>query len=535
MSAGADSGARPVTVPGLVARAAAEFGEREAVVDGDVRWTYTELAEEIYRCAGALIASGVEPGDRVAIWAPNSRRFIAAAVGAVSAGAILVPVNTRFKGDEAAWILGKSGARLLFAADGFLGNDYAAMLREAAPNLAVEIVMLPPGPGDSGGGPGTGGSFSWEQFLARADRASREQVLQRAAAITDADVSDMFFTSGTTGRPKGVLTAHGQNLRVFQAWADTVGLCSGDRYLIINPMFHTFGYKAGILACLMQGATMVLQPAFDPVGAARLIDEEKITVLPGAPTLYISILDHPARRTRDLSSLRLAVTGAASVPVALVERLRAEMFPEVIIAYGLTESCGTVTIGSRDADAETISRTVGTPLEDTEVIVADSSGNPLGPGEIGEVLVRGYNVMRGYYEDPAATASAIDSGGWLHTGDVGTFDDGGNLRITDRLKDMFTVGGFNAYPAEIEQVLARHEAVAESAVIGVPDERLGEVGCAYVVPRPGAVVSEDEIIAYCRERLANYKVPRSVCVTGSLPRNAGGKVLKTQLRQECGQ
>jgi acyl-CoA synthetase (AMP-forming)/AMP-acid ligase II len=216
----------------------------------------------------------------------------------------------------------------------------------------------------------------------------------------------------------------------------------------------------------------------------------------------------------------------------LVERVRKEMFSEVIIAYGLTESCGTVTVGSKDADAETISRTVGKPIEGTEVIVADPDGNPLEAGENGEVLVRGYNVMRGYFEDPDATATAIDAGGWLHTGDVGAFDADGNLRITDRLKDMFVVGGFNAYPAEIEQVITRHDKVSEAAVIGVPDERLGEVGRAYVVPRPGVAPTEDEIIAFCRDRLANYKVPRSARIVDALPRNAGGKVLKTQLREE---
>ncbi|MCL2581879.1 MAG: FadD3 family acyl-CoA ligase [Streptosporangiales bacterium] len=509
------------TIPGLVARAASGFGDTEAIVDAGVRWTYRRLAEEIYRCAGAMIASGVEAGDRVAVWAPNGRHYVTAALGAVTAGAVLVPVNTRFKGDEAAWILRKSGTRTLVVGDGFLGNDYVSMLRSADPGLvsSLEIVTL---------------SGDWEEFLARGENVPREAVLARASAVTATDVSDMFFTSGTTGRPKGVLTAHGQNVRVFQAWADTVGLRGGDRYLIINPMFHTFGYKAGVLTCLMQGATMVPLPVFDVERAIGLIADEKITVLPGPPTLYTSILDHPARAGVDLSSLRLAVTGAASVPVALVERVRKEMFPEVIIAYGLTESCGTVTIGSKDADAETMSRTVGKPLEDTEVIVAGPDGTPLPPGSPGEVVVRGYNVMHGYYEDPEATASAVTEDGWLHTGDVGVFDDDGNLSITDRLKDMFTVGGFNAYPAEIEQVITGHERVSEAAVIGVPDDRLGEVGRAYVIPRPGATVSSDEIIAWCRDRLANFKVPRSVVITGALPRNAGGKVLKTQLREEAG-
>jgi acyl-CoA synthetase (AMP-forming)/AMP-acid ligase II len=506
----------PCTIPGLIARANQEFPDREAVIDDGVRWTFAELTEEIYRVAGAMIASGAERGDRVAVWAPNGRRWIAAALGAVAAGAVLVPVSTRFKGDEAAWILGKSGARLLLVANGFLGNDYLAMLRAAAPGgSALDVVTLS---GDGG--------LPWEEFLSRSATVPREDVLARAAAITNNDISDMFFTSGTTGRPKGVLTAHGQNIRVFRAWADGVGLRRCDRYLIINPMFHTFGYKAGVLACLIRGATMVIQHVFDAAEAVRQIEAERITVMPGPPALYASILDHPARAGADLSSLRLAVTGAAAVPAALVERVRKEMFPEVIIAYGLTESCGTVTVGSKDASAETISRTVGRPIEGTEVIVADPRGNPLRPDENGEVLVRGYNVMRGYFEDPRATAKTIDNDGWLHTGD-------GNLRITDRLKDMFVVGGFNAYPAEIEQVLARHERISEAAVIGVPDERLGEVGRAYVVPRPPAAVTEEEVIAFCRARLANYKVPRSVKIVGALPRNAGGKVLKTQLREEA--
>ena len=530
----------PRTIPGLIARAEREFPDREAVVDDGVRWSFAELADEVYRVAGAMIAAGVEHGDRVAIWAPNGRQFVAAALGAVTAGAVLVPVNTRFRGHEAAWILRKSGARLLVVSNGFLGNDYLAMLREADPDLV-------PGGGPGGGlGPGaagpaldvvtlsgTGGS-PWREFLNRSASVSRETVLRRAAAVTETDISDMFFTSGTTGRPKGVLTAHGQNIRVFQAWSHGVGLRPGDRYLIINPMFHTFGYKAGVLACLLEGATMVLQRVFDAEQAIRLIEDEKITVLPGPPALYASILDHPARQGADLGSLRLAVTGAAVVPVTLVERLRTEMFPEVIIAYGLTESCGTVTVGSKDADAETISRTVGKPIEGTEVIVAAADGTSLPPGQHGEVLVRGYNVMRGYFQDPEATAAAIDARGWLHTGDVGTFGDDGNLRITDRLKDMFVVGGFNAYPAEIEQVITRHARVTEAAVIGVPDERLGEVGRAYVIPRPGTTVTEEEIVAFCRERLANFKVPRSVRIVAVLPRNAGGKVLKTRLREESG-
>ena len=467
-----------------------------------------------------MMAAGVERGDRVAVWAPNGRLFVAAALGAVTAGAVLVPLNTRFKSDEAAWILRRSGARLLVTDNGFLGHDYVGMLRDAESAIAgrgrhAERVRRPR--------PGRSSSAAVRGCL------ERRRWRARARSTAD-DVCDMFFTSGTTGRPKGVMTTHGQNIRVYTAWADGVGLRPGDRYLVINPMFHTFGYKAGLLACIIRGATIISQPVFDAAEAIRLIGHERVTVLPGPPTLYASLLDHPARAGQDLSCLRLAVTGAAVVPVPLVERMRAELFREVVIAYGLTESCGTVTVGDPHADPETACRTVGRAIEGTEVIIGGPDGAPLPPGSSGEVLVRGYNVMRGYFEDPAATAAALDPAGWLHTGDVGTLDADGNLRITDRLKDMFTVGGFNAYPAEIEQVIARHEQVSEAAVVGVPDARLGEVGCAFVVPRPGATVTEAEIIAFCRERLANFKVPRSVRTVAALPRNASGKVLKTELR-----
>jgi acyl-CoA synthetase (AMP-forming)/AMP-acid ligase II len=519
------------TIPDVLAHARVAYGGQEAFIDDDVRWTFAELGEQVQRCAAAMIASGVRHGDRVALWAPNGHRFVVASLGAVMAGAVLVPVNTRYKGDEARWIIGKSGARLLLVDNGFLGNDYLAMLRASAPDdghrpvvglpALAEVIDLHAGGGD------------WQDFLARAESVPVADVLNRAAQVTPDDLSDMFFTSGTTGRPKGVMTTHGQNIRVYDAWIDGVGLRQGDRYLLINPLFHTFGYKAGLLACLIQGATIVSQPVFDVERALAAISAEQITVVPGPPTLYSSMLDHPARERADLGSLRLAITGASVVPVALVERMRTELFPKVVIAYGMPESCGTATVGDPDADSETLARPAGTAGAGTEVGVADAEGRPLPPEQSGEVLVRGYNVMRGYFDDPDATAAAIDADGWLHTGDVGVIRPDGNLRITDRLKDMFVVGGFNAYPAEIEQAITRHEKVSEAAVIGVPDERLGEVCRAYVIPRPGMSLSEAEIIAFCRERLANFKVPASVVIVDALPRNASGKVLKFELRRDA--
>jgi acyl-CoA synthetase (AMP-forming)/AMP-acid ligase II len=527
------------TIPAALARALRDYPDLEAFVDGDVRLTYREYVEQIRIASAAYLASGLEPGDRVAVWAPNSHRWPIAALGAVAAGGVLVPVNTRYKGEEARWIIAKSRARMLMVDNDFLAGNYLGLLRDA---------VLESGESEAGGGPVPGlpslvdvvvfgdapdeSVLSWSQFLDRAASVPRAQVLARAEAVTETDYSDMCFTSGTTGRPKGALTNHAQNLRVYESYIEALGLRTGDRYLLVNPMFHAFGYKAGVLASIIQGMTLIPQATFDAHRSLELIAAERITVVPGPPTLYSSMLEDPLRGELDLSSLRLAMTGAASVPVALVERMRAELFPTVLIAYGLTETCGTATVGDRSASVETIARTVGRPIPGTEVRIAGPDSLPLPAGESGEVLVRGYNVMQGYFEDPEATASAIDEDGWLHTGDVGLFEADGNLRITDRLKDMFVVGGFNTYPAEVEQLLAHHPKVAEAAVIGVPDERLGEVGRAYVLARRGVELTEAEIIDYCRERLANFKVPRSVVLVEELPRNASGKVLKFKLRQQ---
>lgn len=525
------------TVPRLVRGAAERFGEREVLSCPGQSLTFAELARATDEAARATIAAGIEPGDRVAIWAPNIPEWIVTALGALAAGAVLVPVNTRFKGGEAGYVLAKSRARLLLTVTGFLGSDFVGLLRDelggAGPGRPVaglealeRIVIL-----DGHVPPGAAG---WREFLDAGAAVPAAVAEERAEAVSPDDLSDVIFTSGTTGRPKGVMATHGQTLRVFEVWSRVVGLREGDRYLVANPFFHTFGYKAGILASLMRGATIVPHAVFDARAIMRRIAEERITVLPGPPTLYQSILADPERGAFDLSSLRLAVTGAAVVPVSLVERMRSDIgFETVLTAYGLTEATGVVTMCRPRDDPETIARTSGCAIPDVEVRVADDAGRPSPRGEPGEVLVRGYNVMRGYFEDAEETSRAIDAEGWLHTGDVGVMDDRGYLRITDRKKDMFIVGGFNAYPAEIEGELLRHGGVAQAAVVGVPDERLGEVGVAFVVPRSGADLSPEEVIAWARERMANYKVPRRVEIVQVLPLNASGKVLKFELRERA--
>jgi acyl-CoA synthetase (AMP-forming)/AMP-acid ligase II len=372
---------------------------------------------------------------------------------------------------------------------------------------------------------------TWKDFLASGDGVGEAEVRARASAIPGSAPSDIIYTSGTTGRPKGAVITHAQTLRAYEVWSDLAGLRQGDRYLIVNPFFHTFGYKAGVIACLMRGATMIPQPVFTTDTVLANIAAERVSVLPGPPTLHQSLLDHPARETHDLSALRLVVTGAAVVPLRLVERLRGELgVGTVLTAYGLSEASGIVTMCRRGDDPAVIASTSGRAIPGTEVRVVDAGGRVLQPGVPGEVLVRGFNIMRGYYDDEAATAEVLGPDGWLRTGDVGVLDEEGNLRITDRLKDMFIVGGFNAYPAEIEQLLSLHPDIADVAVIGVPDPRLGEVGKAYAVRRPGSVLTADDLIAWARREMANYKVPRSVEFLAELPRNAGGKVVKGELR-----
>ncbi|MFF8379684.1 FadD3 family acyl-CoA ligase [Streptomyces sp. NPDC015661] len=508
------------TIPGLVRAATERYGQREAVVDGRVRVTYAELGTRVERAAAACLATGIRTGDRVAIWAPNTLDWIVSALGAVTAGAVLVPLNTRFKGTEAADVLRRSRARLLFVTGTFLGTSYVASLRRSGielPDLERVVVL-----GDTA--PDEAGWTTLKAFLAEGDTVPAARVRARADGIDPDAPSDIIYTSGTTGRPKGAVISHAQSLRCYAIWSGLAGLAEGDRYLVVNPFFHTFGYKAGILACLMRGAVIVPQSVFTVDTVLANIAAERITVLPGPPTLHQSLLDHPARPASDLATLRLVVTGAAVVPLRLVERLRSELgVGTVLTAYGLSEASGIVTMCRRDDPDGTIAETSGRPIPGTEVRLS----------ETGEVLVRGHHVMKGYFEDEEATAATIDADGWLHTGDIGVLDEAGNLRITDRLKDMFIVGGFNAYPAEIEQLLGLHPDIADVAVIGIPDPRLGEVGKAFAVRRAGARVTADDLIAWSRREMANYKVPREVEFVTELPRNASGKVVKGELRKRA--
>ncbi|WP_371227602.1 FadD3 family acyl-CoA ligase [Pseudomonas sp. QE6] len=510
------------SIPAALALSARRAPEHIAVDEGDLRLTYAELESRSRQLGRALLALGLAPGERVAVWAPNGHRWLLAALGGLMAGAVLVPLSTRLKAAEAADILRRSGARVLFSVGEFLGSYYPELLADQVlVDLERTVVIEQPRDGDT----------SWDDFLRGAETIPDAALDTRIAALDENSLSDLMFTSGTTGYPKGVLCAHGQNLRLFDNWGETVGLGAEDRYLIVNPFFHAFGFKAGWLAALIRGATILPQRTFDAEDVLRRVEQDRVTFLPGPPALYSAMLEHPRRGDFDLSSLRVAVTGAASVPPVLVQRMGSELgFASVLTAYGLTESCGLATL-CRPGDAvETVASTCGRPLEGIEIRCVDGAGRALPSGQVGEVLIRGFNLMRGYFNDAQATAETIDSDGWLHTGDVGVIDERGYLRITDRLKDMFIVGGFNCYPAEVERLMMEHPAVAQVAVIGVPDARQGEVGKAFVILRPDLDLTADALIAWCRQHMANYKVPRQVEFVRSLPLNASGKLLKRDLR-----
>jgi acyl-CoA synthetase (AMP-forming)/AMP-acid ligase II len=520
----------PSTVPAAVRRAAAQWPGEEAIVDGATRLTWADLGAHMSRAARAFQASGVGPGDRVAIWAPNSLDWIVASLGVYAAGGVLVPVNTRFKGGEAAHVLRTAGAKLLLTVTDFLGADYLGMLG-GEPELRerVERVVLSGPPGDA---------TSWRDFLRRADDRADHVVgdsdpLEAETALGPDSISDIIFTSGTTGRPKGAVLTHGASTRSYVTWSDVVGLRHGDRYLVVYPFFHCAGLKSAVLACVLTGATIVPCPVFEVATVMGLVHEERITMLPGPPALYQSLLNADLSGY-DRSSLRLAVTGAASVPVDLVRRMRDDLgFASVVTGYGLTETTGTVSMCRHDDPIEVIANTSGRPIPGMEVRVVGADGNDLPRNEPGEVWTRGYAVMKSYFNAPEATSEALTPDGWLKTGDVGFLDDAGNLRITDRIKDMFIVGGFNAYPAEIESIMSRHPGIAQVSVVGVPDDRMGEVGYAYVIPKAGTTPAEADILAWCRGQMANYKVPRHVELVGQLPLNPSGKVLKFELRDRA--
>ncbi|MEZ5375087.1 MAG: AMP-binding protein [Acidimicrobiales bacterium] len=511
------------TLAALVQWSTAAFADSPALRDGDTELSYRELGELSHRAAAAMVALGLDQVDAIAIWAPNCWQWVVVALGAARAGIRLVPVNTRFKGVEAAYVLDTASARMVFIVDGFLGTGYRASLdghdlpslRAAAGDPIIDLS-----------------TSAFDDFLALGDSVEhREIVDHRSAAVTPDDVAAVMFTSGTTGHPKGVMVRGGAMIRAFHGWAAAMHARQGDPYLIVNPYFHAFGFNGGIVVCLLFGAVNIPFPVYDPVEVMKLIERERVAIWPGPPALYQGLLNHPDLDRYDLSSLRACVTGAASIPVEMVVAMRERLgFETIVTAYGMTETSGLVTHTLADDPDEVVSHTSGRVIDGVEIRVVDELGADVPTGEPGELWVRGYQVTPGYLVGDGKVEPAADGEGWLHTGDVVVMNADGYIDITDRMKDMFIIGGFNAYPAEIERVMVEHPGIGMAAVIGVPDQRLGEVGAAFVVPSPDGCPGEEELIAWCREHMANYKVPRHIWFVDTLPLTASNKVRKPELR-----
>ncbi len=501
------------TIPQVLFAQAVRRPNALAIEDGDWRLSYRALAGQVKQAAGVMRAMGLGHGDKFGIWAPNCTEWIITALAGQMLGAVMVTLNTRYKGTEAADILRRSHCKLLFTVKGFLGHDYPAMLEgQDLPDLQEVIIIRE-----------ENGRGAFDRFL------EREGDSIDGVNVADRNISDIIFTSGTTGAPKGAMTTHGQNVQVFESFTDAIGMTENDRYLVVNPFFHSFGYKAGWLACLIKGAAIFPLAVYDPKDVLARIERDKITVMPGAPTIFQTLLAHPDLSNHDISSLRVATTGATTIPVDLIRRMHEDLgIDDVFSAYGLTESTGVVSLCQKGDDFETIATTCGRPLPGTELRLVDDEGKDVGVGKEGEIWVRGFNVMQGYLDDLSATAETITPDGWLKTGDIGTQNARGYIRITDRKKDMVIVGGFNVYPAEVEKALLQHPNISDAAVVGMKDARLGEVTHAHVVT--DGALEQAELISWCRETMANYKAPRQITFHDVLPRNASGKIMKYILK-----
>jgi HIP---CoA ligase len=512
------------TVAGELAAAARDCADGVALYHPDGQLTFAQLRDEVWQAAAGLAGHGVKAGTRVALWAPNTLDTAIALLGTLVAGGVVVPLNTRYRSHEMAEILGSARCEVVIAPSVFLGREYAAEALEVAGDASV--IALGDNP--------PAGAVPWGDILggpAGQDAARLDQVL---AAQSGDDVVVIQYTSGTTGRPRGAMLRQGPMLATAATWCDVVGMHEGDVYPVAYPLSHVGGFKTGLLTTLTARATAVLIPVVTADSVVAAITGHGATILNGPPPVLRSVLD-AARAGRLPASTRIreVVTGSAIVPPQLVRELVAELgVTNMIIAYGLTEATGVCTMTRRGDSVDLVCETLGAPIDGVQVRIDPSGERAAGERAVGEIEVSGPNVMVGYLEDPASTEQVMHDG-WLRTGDIGWIGDDGYVRIAGRAKDMVIVGGFNVYPAEIEHVLADHPAVSEAAVVGVPDDRLGEVAVAYVLAASDAKVAPEELIEWCRERLANFKVPRKVWVVPSLPRGTVGKVAKAELRDRA--
>lgn len=524
-------------------RAVARWSNLEALVvrHQQVRWTYRELQQQVDAFAAGLLALGLEPGDRIGIWSPNNAEWVVTQFATAKAGIILVNINPAYRVTELEHALNAAGCKALITASAFKSTDYIAMLLKLAPELHscragnLQAARLPalrtlisladtPLPG----------IVRFADVPALADPAHRQRLAELSSVLQFDDPINIQFTSGTTGFPKGATLTHHNILNNGFFVGEAMRLTPDDRLCIPVPLYHCFGMVLGNLACITHGSAMIYPAeSFDPLAVMETVATEHCTALHGVPTMFIAILDHPAFSRFDFSSLRTGIMAGAPCPVEVMKRVNQEMHMEQItIAYGMTE---TSPVSFQSSVADSLERrvsTVGRVHPHLEAKVVDIAGQVVPPGTPGELLTRGYSVMRGYWNDPEHTTEAIDAAGWMHTGDLATIDEEGYGNIVGRIKDLVIRGGENVYPREIEEFLYRHPKVQDVQVIGVPDTRYGEEICAWIKLREGVTATPDEILTFCHGQIAHYKIPRYIKFVDAFPMTVTGKVQKYAMREQ---
>jgi fatty-acyl-CoA synthase len=529
------------TIPQVLARTVARFGGREAAVfpEHGIRWTWEAFAAEVDALAGGLMELGLARGDRLGVWAPNRPEWLLAQFATARIGVILVNINPAYRVHELDYALRKTGCAALLLAERFRGSDYLAMLSEVAPEIAgcapgdLRAARLP----DlrsvilmaDRAAPGT---FAFPDVVGLGRGMPRARLDAATAALDRHDAVNIQFTSGTTGLPKGATLTHRNIVNNAAFVTEAMALTEDDRLCIPVPFYHCFGMVMGTLGCVTKGATMVV-PAegFDPGATLRAVSQERATALYGVPTMFVAMLEHPDFDSFDLSSLRTGIMAGAPCPIEVMKRVQGRMhMREVTIAYGMTETSPVSFQSSVDTPLDKRVGSVGRVHPHVEVRIVDETGATVPVGEQGELLTRGYSVMKGYWEDPAQTAAAIDADGWMHTGDLARIDAEGYCNITGRVKDMICRGGENVYPREVEEFLYTHPDVSQVQVFGVPDARLGEIVAAWIVPKPGTSPTEEGVRDFCKGQIAHFKIPALVRFRDSLPMTVTGKPQKFLMR-----
>ncbi len=531
-----------ITIGDMLKKQAKEHPDNDGLISPSrgIRYSYKQLDEVTDLVARGLMGMGIERGDKVSIWATNYPEWVITQFATAKMGAVLVTVNTNYKQFELEYLLKQSDTMTLIMMGGFKDSNYVDHIRGLCPELAEaepgklsskklpflkNVVFLDEGE--------QAGMFHWEDIFKFAEKVSQEQLTARMAELDIDEVINMQYTSGTTGFPKGVMLTHYNLVNNGMAIGDCMKFTHEDRLLIHVPLFHCFGCVLGVMASFTHATTMILLESFNPVKAMDILQAEKCTAVHGVPTMFISMLEHPDFSKYDFSHMRTGIMAGSPCPIEFMKRAISDMnMSEITITYGQTEASPAITMSKTDDPIEKRVETIGQRVPGVEAKIVDiETGEDVPYGVTGEIVARGYNIMKGYYKMPEATAQAIDEEGWLHTGDLGTMSEDGYFNVTGRLKDMIIRGGENIYPREIEEFIYTHPCVLDVQVIGVPDKKYGEEVLACVVLKGGEQVTEEQIIQFVKDGMSRFKAPRYVRFVDGFPLTASGKIQKYKMRE----